>query len=271
MLTDTEIISSCPPKYNDWTLSESCKRSSTNFIYYGNKVFKNFYCAICHLGDDLEYAYVTPPEDFSLENLFYAAPVVGKSQETGKHLIQFSYESNQCCGLCDGIFGYSCALIDHLNSSWINTITTLKHGPAVEFDFKKTKKFPTSSKIRLDFANVCPQTTFCGPSMLNVPVVAKAVVPPVVLEAILSANTIENDSEKSIGISRVKKTVIKQPSNAHEKFEFCKDKSIFSKASNSRSNKIFLTPNGILVSRCIHICQCVIFMLAKVVFIKIHW
>ena len=273
--TDTEIISSCPPKYNDWTLSENCKSSSTIFIYYGNRIFKNFYCAICHLGDNLKDVHLTPPKGLSLASLALETPVIGKSQATGNHIIRFSYESNQCCGLCENIVGrYSCAMTDQLNSSWINTIATLKHGGSntrsAVSSLKNSKNLSARSRISLDFANVCPQTSTCGPSMLDDSPVAENLIvfPP--LEAILSGNTIEKKIKKFVRKSRVKKTVIKQPSNNHEKFKVCKDKSIFSKASNGRSNKIFLSPSGILVSRCIHICQCVIFLLCKVKLIKIH-
>ena len=47
------IVSSCPSYFMNWKLSRDCKEAVSSWIYYNNTIYRNSYCAICHLGDDI--------------------------------------------------------------------------------------------------------------------------------------------------------------------------------------------------------------------------
>ena len=46
-------MSSCPPYFKNWKLSRDCKEAVSSWIYYNDTIYRNSYCAICHLGDEI--------------------------------------------------------------------------------------------------------------------------------------------------------------------------------------------------------------------------
>ena len=47
------IVSSCPSYFKNWKLSRDCKEAVSSWIYYNDTIYRNSYCAICHLGDEI--------------------------------------------------------------------------------------------------------------------------------------------------------------------------------------------------------------------------
>ncbi|KAF6022021.1 hypothetical protein EB796_019668 [Bugula neritina] len=52
------IVSSCPAYFDDWKLIRDCEKSPTAWVYHTNGVYRNAFCAICNLGDDILSAQV---------------------------------------------------------------------------------------------------------------------------------------------------------------------------------------------------------------------
>ena len=56
------IVSQCPTYFDNWKLKSDCVNGQSSWVYYRDAVFKNAYCAICNLGDDILKADVTRDE-----------------------------------------------------------------------------------------------------------------------------------------------------------------------------------------------------------------
>jgi len=52
------IVSSCPAYFHDWKLNRDCEKSPSAWVYHTNGVYRNAFCAICNLGDDILSAQV---------------------------------------------------------------------------------------------------------------------------------------------------------------------------------------------------------------------
>ena len=46
-------MSSCPSYFKNWKLSRDCKEAVSSWIYYNDTIYRNSFCAICNLGDEI--------------------------------------------------------------------------------------------------------------------------------------------------------------------------------------------------------------------------
>lgn len=53
---DKEYFDTCPDTYVDWKLKNDCENGATFRVYSHKKIFKNYFCSICNLEDNIEEA-----------------------------------------------------------------------------------------------------------------------------------------------------------------------------------------------------------------------
>ncbi|XP_067948892.1 uncharacterized protein [Watersipora subatra] len=94
------IISTCPPYYNDWRISKKCKEPISSWVYQNQTIYRNAFCAICNLGDDILMVNVELLEGFvplsvKFTNFLSNALDYVKDDFTG--LIEIDVDQLTCC------------------------------------------------------------------------------------------------------------------------------------------------------------------------------
>ena len=61
------IISTCPSQFSDWKLREHCEEGDNSWVYHTDKngklrTYRNSYCAVCNLGDEIRNASINRPQ-----------------------------------------------------------------------------------------------------------------------------------------------------------------------------------------------------------------
>ena len=254
-----EFIATCPDTYNDWALSEHCQTSPASFIYYKNKIYKNFYCAICHLGDHLNSAKIQPEFTYSRQNLSDAMPDIGQSNT--RHRIRLSYDRMKCCGRCGGVNRDECVSIDgsRMWGSMFNPIGNDCMSAPFNTTCNSTSiELRHNTQYNLQYEYLCPGR----------PINCESNLPPG-FKPIGSAlgdgpddeDYPEEPDEDNTAIGALfpsyatfnkRKFVKKFKINSifevvNESFQFCTDKSIRNSINNESFENIYLTPGTIQV------------------------
>lgn len=160
-------FSTCPASYSKWKLSKDCDESSVSLVYWNpwnflTSVYKNSYCAICHLGDSIRFAETNTPVPSSLE-LITDIP----QRRTNYHYIipiRFSYESRRCCLRCRGDSSHDdCQPFGDMRwgEIWNDNENTCLPAPfnttCYDTDFDRR---PFSSQEKLKIQYLCPNFKF---------------------------------------------------------------------------------------------------------------
>lgn len=157
---ERDLINTCPPSYSDWRLSELCVIAATSFLYTDTHIFRNAYCAICHLGDSISSADIWPPRRLSSTDLTNGIPKLEPSVDLSSS-IRFSYGSMQCCRHCHGQSTDYCSHIGNTNNLWGQINDPSKEG-CLPFPSNLTcdaNAFgpPIWSQSNLRFEFLCPE------------------------------------------------------------------------------------------------------------------
>ena len=100
------FISTCPPHLSDWAIANDCKTGPVSTVFYKNSTYRNSYCAICNLGDEvidttlagvyLDESTVGGPDD--LEHNF----VEKLTEKVNRTVALFEKQGNEayCCRYC---------------------------------------------------------------------------------------------------------------------------------------------------------------------------
>ncbi|XP_067948847.1 uncharacterized protein [Watersipora subatra] len=116
--------------FKGWQLAQDCRRKPTSFVYVGYSTYRNSYCAICNLGDDLEFSTISP-EDAYPRRTSFGTSFPADVGEVGYfvHRVRFSFESKSCCSRCKTNFSEQCQPITNLtNSEWGSTMLPFYQG-----------------------------------------------------------------------------------------------------------------------------------------------
>ena len=263
-LINYDLVTSCPKEYSQWAISTHCRDSPTSFVFEYGKIFKNFYCAICNLGDLLEITSILPYSLYLTTNLSDTIPSLGKPGNSGSSsIIRLSYQSKQCCGVCDDDVEERCYNISITNNLWGNMLA-VEHGGCISAPFNATcstnlTTLPSTLEHNMDVEFLCPHIEICKSPPRD--------------ECSLCAHASSDETkpriwfsegESSIGFDgtepvlgaiwsdhAIKEVVIKEVKTTawlrtDESFQFCTNRSILGNSTGSY-NKIFLSPSRIQV------------------------
>ena len=157
---NNKYITSCPEIYSDWQLSKDCERSPTSFVYENNNISENYYCAIWHLADRLQYFTLLPSSTYT--NLTEHIADFEKRFGDSSHTTRFSYETNQCRGKCPLGQQTQCMTLNERNSIWGSlSYPTSQACMAIPFDVTCTTNMtalPSSLRHNQNFEHLCANT-----------------------------------------------------------------------------------------------------------------
>ena len=268
-LINYDLVTSCPKEYSQWAISTHCRDSPTSFVSKDHKIFKNFYCAICNLGYIWESALLLPDFLYRITNLSDQIPSLGKRVIVGyviSSIIRLSYQSKQCCRVCDDDVGELCYNISINNNLWGN-ILVVEHGGCISAPFNTTCStnftiLPSTLEHNMDVEFLCPHTEICkSPQRNECSICSSNNTKPVILSwkenTTLEQQNLETSSESDgtqpvlAELLSAKKVVTKELKTtawlqANESFQFCTNRSILGNSSENY-NKIFLSPSRIQV------------------------
>lgn len=104
------LISDCPPEFEDWRVGRQCREGVSSWVYYGNDtVYRNSYCAICNLGDEIIKTRLEQLEDVvgSIRWLYgyvikYEKDII-VAKEKSQRKLDVDLNNNTCCtnGFCN--------------------------------------------------------------------------------------------------------------------------------------------------------------------------
>ncbi|XP_067947983.1 uncharacterized protein [Watersipora subatra] len=127
-------VSSCPEAYRGWKLRTDCKKQPTALVYGKEKAFKNIYCAICNLGDELQFAELLSPAIADRQNEIVSR--MKNIHSEGLHPVKISPISGTCCVSCQEYFNELCQPIDTVNNMW-GTIFDSQSGECAKVPFER--------------------------------------------------------------------------------------------------------------------------------------
>ena len=94
------IVSECPDYFADWKLNQDCTQGQVSWVYHGSKVYRNAFCAICNLGDEIVNTDV-----FQYDQNWWYGYVYTKATTPIKRTlaaITLDLSNNRCCWDVEG-------------------------------------------------------------------------------------------------------------------------------------------------------------------------
>ena len=112
-ICDQGFISTCPPHLSDWAIANDCKTGPVSTVFYQNSTYRNSYCAICNLGDEVINTTLLGnyPQNWMLkgaeENFVHRL-----TEKMNRPIALFEKQDDKvnCCRYCESIF--SCVFIE---------------------------------------------------------------------------------------------------------------------------------------------------------------